>query len=368
MFIYLLLLLYIYIIGYIFLYRFKSNEKSKLYFLFLAFGAMTLILGFRGNRVGEDTDMYLRIAEIAKHKTWKSVIESFPNMTWSIDQWGYHSEISTFFFILVKLIVGLFGSSQAVLFVCSLVICTGFACFIYQNTNRVFLATYVFVCDSIFMMSFNGMRQCLAMAIGLQAYTEIKEKKYVNALIYIAIATLFHSVSIVYLLFFPIMIYKNKKRELMMVIATALAFPILLIYIQTLVAMFSPYLASYFSTSFWEASLGGTVFLFFFIILSSVYSFLFIKREILAEQFDVLFFVILQLTLEIAGIKATMISRLALYFRAFLILFFPLIEERFFKKNNRRLYIVLLFMLITMEYLSYAKSETRLYVPYWMYI
>lgn len=357
--IYIGLLIYIFAIGYLFRYKYKNRK----YFLTLAFAAMALVVGLRGKNVGEDTNMYLNIATAAKRMSWSQILAGFPNTTWSYDQWGFPNKINTPFLLFNKLVVSIFQNPQWVLFWCAVITCVGFAKFIYDNTYQVFSATLVFMCDSIFMMSFNLMRQCFVMAIALQAYKCYLDKKYIKGSIYILIAALIHNTALIYLLMIPLLIIKDKKKEIKYILLIAVLSPILLQYLQQLVARFSPYYAGYFQQSFWSGSLGGTLLLWLFIIVFGAYSYVFIKKKADNEQYLLIALIIIYLSLEIASLRATMVSRLALYYRAFLILYFPSIYERLGK--DRKIFRVLLYVLLVFEFMSYARSGTRVYSFFW---
>ena len=73
------------------------------YFLIMAFFGMTILLGLRGATVGEDTAMYLRIAESAYRKSWSQILSSFPSVEWNVISYGsfgsYSEKIETFYMI-----------------------------------------------------------------------------------------------------------------------------------------------------------------------------------------------------------------------------------------------------------------------------
>lgn len=48
--------------------------------------------------------------------------------------------------------------------------------FVYENAHEhIFMGTYIYLCESLYMNSFNAMRQVLALAIAVQAYTVLKK-------------------------------------------------------------------------------------------------------------------------------------------------------------------------------------------------
>ncbi|MGV2804703.1 hypothetical protein GNF85_13655 [Clostridium perfringens] len=353
MLIYILLLIYIFFIGYIF----RIKIKNRKYFLVLAFLVMALIVGLRSASVGEDTLMYIDVAKASKHLSWNEILLGFPKSAWSINEYGFSNKIDTLFLLLNKFIMMIFNEPHIVIIICSILTNALFAKFIYDNTDSVFLATLVYLCDSIFMMSFNGMRQCLAISLAIQSHKKFKEKQILKGIFWIILGGLVHQSALIYLLFIPLWFIKNKKKSLKYILILAIALPNIITFIEKIVSIFSPYYASYLTTSFWSVSLGGTLLLWLFIIIIIIYLLLINFRN--DELYILIYYLLFYLSFEIIGIKFTTISRVALFFRTYLILFIPLAEK--YMGKNKIYFNLAILILFILEFISYASSPARLY-------
>ncbi|TPG01903.1 EpsG family protein, partial [Clostridium perfringens] len=353
MLIYILLLIYIFFIGYIF----RTKIKNRKYFLVLAFSVMALVVGLRAAGVGEDTSMYIDVARASEHLSWKQIFLEFPKSTWSINEYGFNNKMDTLFLLINKVIMTIFNQPHMVIILCSILTNALFAKFIYDNTDKVFLATIVYLCDYIFMMSFNGMRQCLAISIAIQSHKKFKEKEMLKGVLYIILGGLIHQSALIYLLFIPFWFIKNKRNFLKYIIIVAILLPNMITFIQKIVMIFSPYYASYLTTSYWNASLGGTLLLWLFIIILIIYLLLIKVNN--DELYILIYYLLFYLSFEIIGIKFTAISRVALFFRTYLILFIPL-SSKYMNKNKIYFYLAV-FILFIFEFISYASSPARAY-------
>ena len=175
----------------------RSNYKAK-YFVLFSFFLMTIVLGLRGATVGEDTKMYLNIAERATNISWEEVFSSFPTSQWRYISYGglsgFSERTETVYLAYCKLIMLIFHNPQAVLLITAAITNALFAKFILDNITvkqDAILAVYIYMCDAMFMNSFNTMRQILAISIAVQSIELIKKeedikpehiKDYVNVL------------------------------------------------------------------------------------------------------------------------------------------------------------------------------------------
>lgn len=158
----------------------RSNYKAK-YFVLFSFFLMTIVLGLRGATVGEDTKMYLNIAERVTDISWKEVFSSFPTSQWRYISYGglsgFSERTETVYLAYCKLIMIIFHNAQAVLLITAAITNALFAKFILDNITvkqDAILAVYIYMCDAMFMNSFNTMRQILAISIAVQSIELIK--------------------------------------------------------------------------------------------------------------------------------------------------------------------------------------------------
>lgn len=354
MYIYILDFLLICIMGILFVY-YKNYRKL---FIFSAFFIIAITLGFRGSSVGEDTKMYLSIAELSQNLSFSEIIREFPKSTWYVDIDGYHHKIETIYLLYNKIIMTLTGQSQLVLLISALISSWGFGRFIYDNSSDIFLSTYAFLCESFFMFSFNGMRQILAISIAINSYTCVKNNNYKKALLLILISSLFHQSSLIYLLMFVLYKIKNKQKAIKYVFITSIILTQISPMLYSIVMKFSPYYAGYLKNSYWEASVNGIIILWIIELLMIV--FIYFNKLSNVDDYMIISCTILYLAIEIIGLKFTVISRLGLYFRVFILLLFARFKK-YFKKKDRWIYVSFICVILAVLYFKSAGTTYRIY-------
>lgn len=344
------------------------NKKYKLnpkYFMRLSFIAMAFILGFRGISVGEDTRMYISIANAASRMSWRDIFSSFPSVEWNYISYGsfggYSEKVETMYMAYNKLIMSVFHNPQWVLLITAAITSYFMMKFIQNNVeqkNDIYLATYVYMCDSIFMSSFNVMRQILALSIAAQAINEAKNEKYKKAVAWIAVASCFHLSALIFLGVLFVYKLKDKKKYYKWLVVGVCAMPIALPLLTNIVTRVLPKYASYLQTSFWDASAKGTLVLWGIIVVAIL---IMIRNKGSDERaWWLIYIVTIYIGIELIGMRFTVISRVAMYFRIVLPLFFPTMKK-YFTANSRLIYVAGVLIIMTWSFFSYASSPSRLY-------
>lgn len=337
---------------------------NKKIFVFLSFAIMALVLGLRGNDVGEDTNHFIDIFNYSRNVSWKTVFTSGTDTIYNT-VWGIDLSVETGYMLLNK-IVGVFtNNGQWLIFIVAVLTCWLIGKFILDNSTSPFLATYIFMCESLYMQSFNLMRQMLAIAIAIQAYKYIRKENYKKAVTIILIAFLFHKTAALYLILIPMQMIKKPQRAVKYVTLGGVAVSLLLPVIYQLVSRLIPRYANYLVSNYWEVYVGiGTLLLWMIEVMICGYIYL---RKIKSEDKETFIAVactILYLAFEIIGLRLTMFSRIAMIFRIFFIFLFPLFA-RYLSPNSRIWYRCGIMFVVTMSFLSYASASTRLYSFFW---
>ncbi|WP_205456471.1 EpsG family protein [Clostridium botulinum] len=358
MVIYIVLLFLVYIFGVVFL-QIIHNRK---YFLFFSFASMATVLGLRSSSVGEDTQHFLKIFDISKSISWGTIFSGVTETTWSI-QWGIDQKIENGYMTLNKVLHIFTDKGQWLLIVMAILTCWLVARFIYKNIpEHVFLATQIFLCESLYMNSFNLMRQILAISIGINAYSCIKDKKYIRALFIFLSAFMFHKSSLVLLIMIPLCLVKNNQKMIKYALISGFSISILMPKIASVISMLIPRYSSYFNVNYWQANINGTIIL--WVIEIGICLFMYIKKVKNKDTFMGVTCTILYLTFEIIGFNLSIFSRIALYFRVFLMILFSSFVN-YISPKKRILYYILILLLITVAYMSYASSDARVYTFFW---
>ena len=88
--------------------------------------------------------------------------------------------------------------------------------------------------------------------------------------------------------------------------------------------------------------------------------FMYFKKVKNTDDYMMVIYTILYLSVELIGLKYTAISRVALYFRVFNLLLFARFKETF-KKKDQIIYILVIFVLLGILYFKTAGTDVRLY-------
>jgi len=343
-----------------------SKKLSKKAFLIICFFLMSLVLGLRGENVGEDTAHYVEVFEKITNISWKTLLTSGTDVVYET-VWNVDRSMEVGYLLLNKIIRIFTDNAQWLLIIVAFITCYFMAKFVYDNCKDVFFPTYIIFCESFYMQSFNLARQALAISIGLQAYTLLKKNnKYsiINALITIFIAFLFHKSAIVLLLLIPIWLIKDNRKWLKLILIGSVFLPIFVIFLSKIILIAIPRYAGYFENNYWEASVGGIIILWIIEIFMIIYIFNKYKNNDGKEVFITTVFTAIYLSLEFVGLKFTVFTRITLYFRIFLIFLFPYFTK-YIRPNSRLLYRIGIIGLLSIFFIRYANTPARLYYFFW---
>lgn len=349
-----------------------SPKKEKVIFLIITFSVMAVVSGLRGSLVGEDTRTYLSIFEQCKTMPWKDILNGDSQKIYMfVSQQGYlgYGEIEIGFVIFNKIVAYIWDNPQITIICTSAITCFGFAYFIYKNSDNVFLATFLFLTEGIYLHSFNGVRQYMAIAIGINAYNAIKEKHYWKALLIIVLASAFHNSALIFLIFFVVANIKHAKSNFVLC-AFALTIAVMFYkpFLQMVAAVFPQYEA-YTTNNFWGSNVGFTSLLWIMeivicILIAFRYNW---KSENIDEKndvFNITFFSLLYITIELISMNVSAFSRVSLYFRPFIVLLFPKFEK-LLQGKAIGWYRAILCGLFLLVFSRYASEPSRLYTFFW---
>jgi len=355
--IYILLFSLICIFGYVFLLKCKDKKA----FVVCSFFAMSLVLGLRGETVGEDTLHYLEVFDALSDLSWKTILTSGIHVVWDPI---WNQKVELFYAILSKLISCFTGNGHVLIFVVSSLTCLLWGRFIYKNVySHVFVATLFILCDSFFMGAFNAARQLLALAIIVNAYEFLASKEYGKILLISLTAFMVHNSAIVILLLYGLCTIGNRKSGVLLtcaaVVAVVLGFPLII----RIVSVVLPRYSVYFEVNYWAPnSLRGTLILWAVEIVISLCIFaLGIKDQ---EEYSGIIGLLLYIAVELMGQRVVALGRLSYYFRFFTVMLFPSFIKRLVEESKLIFYFALI-TLFVMEYLSYAGTPFRTYSFLW---
>lgn len=331
-------------------YKFRAE-----YFVWFAFALMAAVLALRGPYVGEDTAMYLEIGERVAGIPWQEIFTNIPTM-----EWKPNNSMETGYLIYCKLIMLFFREPQWVLAITAILTSALTAKFIldYTRNEDAVFATYIYMCDSLFMNSFNVMRQILALSIAAQSLQQIKRKNHIGAAAWLLLAVCLHKSALLFLLADVLYELKRKKKRYILFVTGSACLPVMMPLIIKIASLISSKYANYLTSGFWGSQLRGTLLMWAAIIVVIVI--IFVARR--SDEFDwyLVYMATAYIAIELIGVRLTLVSRAAIYFRIFLVFLFPA-AKKYFDTEARFFYIAAVLVMMTFSYFSYASSPARVY-------
>lgn len=162
---------------------------------------LTLLSGMRSQNVGFDTYNYLNIYEIDGMMTFNNLFSYYQ---------GFNGEIG--FHLLNKILWMVGISSSFYLMIIAAIYSFSISRFIYKESISIEISYIALFTFNFFQFSMTGLRQAIAISIVLFALLHISEKKYINAIIAILIASQFHFSSLICLFFIPLKHFITSKK------------------------------------------------------------------------------------------------------------------------------------------------------------
>lgn len=207
----------------IFLIGFLLKKKLKLKrirkkFIFFAFFQMFLIQALRSPDVGTDTMYYITVYENFLSSEYYAFL---------------YTHYEPGFAALYQLLTHFGLNSQILLAVISAATMTGFAVFVYKNSEDPHMSILLFAC-MFFPNSLNICRQYLAASIAINALPLIIDKKYIKAIILVSVASLFHLTAWFMLVPLVLILVKNWNKMRTALLLSTMVFFVFGDYIVTI--------------------------------------------------------------------------------------------------------------------------------------
>lgn len=215
--------MYVLLIALIYISKIVSNaiprlsaSKRKAWFIAVSFFFLFFLVAFRDSSVGTDIGNYLTKFTLIRNHSWGYVLTHF------------YTERVEIGFALLNKFLGLFTRQPQTIIVASAALfCAGSARFIYRYLDNSLTAVILFTCCGLYMYSFNITRQMIAVALLVNAWGLLTEKKYRLSLTLFAVSMLFHVMSFVFVLVYIFYTLRHNKRAVTITVSVG-AFLVLL--------------------------------------------------------------------------------------------------------------------------------------------
>src|SRR5699024_2887359 len=149
--------------------------KGKVLYLIYALIPFFLISAIRDKPVGTDVENYLRGYRGIREVKFKNIFE--------LERWEYG------YVILNKISSYITDYEQMILISTSLIVFIGTFYFIYKNSSNIYLSVYLYLTLYLYLISFNIIRQAIAMSILIMGFHFIRERKFFGYLFTVIIAS-----------------------------------------------------------------------------------------------------------------------------------------------------------------------------------
>ena len=187
--------------------RFANSEKkisADNIVLPLFFFAFLMLLSFRSETLGRDLFSYKYIFNIIGQGRLFSNIAGITEPIFQLYNWFIYNFITKNYQLFVSL--------TAVITVLPIA-------WVYnQDKSHGYMKSAIFVNMSTFAMLFSGIRQGLAMAVGMLAYWAIKNNKRLIYIVLVLVAICMHHSGFMLIFLWPLYRYRFKKKDLIWLI------------------------------------------------------------------------------------------------------------------------------------------------------
>ncbi len=266
------------------------------------------LLAFRGIQCGYDTKQYLRLFN---EYSQKNILQLFSRYD---HEFGYK---------LLNRLVGVVTKEYRVLLVITSAICVFPLWYFYRReSDNQLLTIALFMTVAPYMMYFSGIRQAIAISLGIPVWYAAKSKKPVRFVALVLLAMQFHSSAFVLLLLYPLYHLNITTKWLWFVIPCMLA--VFVFRDAVFQLLFSLLWQEYHTTS----ATGATNIL-ILLVLFGVYSYIIPDdKEMDRDTIAMRNILLLSIVIQIFAMLHPLSMRINYYFLIFIPLLIPRIAKR----------------------------------------
>ena len=183
-------------------YNYIVHKRNRMT-IRLFFWGLFILLALRDITVGKDLSVY----EVIYRRCHVTSFENLPNMQWEFGYTVYNKIVSIVvndfrWFLIITAAITLIPIYK-----------------LYSKENKYsFLLIVLFINMPCFLMIFSGLRQAIAISIGIIVYMSLENKKYILSVLLIALAISFHVSAFVLILLYPMFFFEIKTKHLLYIV------------------------------------------------------------------------------------------------------------------------------------------------------
>lgn len=310
------------------------------------------LLAFRGIQCGVDTKQYLRIYQ---EYSVQSISQLLSN---------YRYE---FGFKLLNRIVGVVANDYQVMLIVTAVICVWPIWYFYKReSENQLLSIALFLTVAPYTMFFSGIRQAMAMALGIPAWYAAKNKKLGLFLLTVFLALQFHTSAFVLLLLLPLYHAKITPKWLWFVVPCMIG---VFIFRTTIFGFLITFLWKEYS----EATATGATSILILLIIFGLYAYILTDEEKMdKDTIAMRNILLLSIVIQIFAMLHPLSMRMNYYFLIFVPILIPKLANRSKKQYTQiaRLSVIVMTTYFMYYYINNVITDNDAlnifpYIPFW---
>jgi len=355
MIIYILMFMYLALLAFLSFY-FEERKREINFLIFPTFMFFLLFDGLRKSSVGGDLNVYISIFEQNSLR--------LPELSKI-----FKSRFELGYVFTNQLIRSMTENYSLLLFVFAFLTLWIWFYVLEKYSKNVYMSLIIYLSSlGMFLYSLSNIRQGLAVAFGFLGFYFLAEEKKIRGILFVLLASLFHTSGIVCILFIFIRKIKlSAKYYPTIFIGFVALFPFVKLISIALIKSFPQYNSYLESSWFLDSNKWAPI------LLTILYGFVFIVGEIILSkqtltkvEESIRTFFLVYLVLTAMTLQTSLIGRFAHYFSPFVALYVPMVVSKVANRKIRWIlfYGIILVYLMMLLVLIYYKPDWYHVVPY----
>lgn len=167
----------------------RMTQKKKNWPILLFFAIYAFLLACRDITVGLDTTQYSVLFERSAVTTWETIFSTIHQ------EGGY--------MVLNKVITSLQGDFRVFLIVVAVITAIPLAKLYFDESDNSMVSIALFLVLPVYLMNFSGIRQGLAISMGVWAFYMVKKKRLIPFILIVLLAMSFHTSAFILFPMYP---------------------------------------------------------------------------------------------------------------------------------------------------------------------
>lgn len=324
----------------------QSERKITVVFFILFF----IILALRRKDIGIDLSNYEVYFK-------RSAVLNYKALT--------HLDIEYGYLVLNKFISNINNNFQFYLGVVAFITVLPLGILYYKESENALVSIGIFINLSVFNMLFSGLRQSIAIGIGVFAFYCAKNKKKLKFLLCVFLAVLFHRSAVILLILYPVYNIKISKNKIFII---TFLMGILFIFKEMIFSFLLKYIGEVYDERYGSVTNTGAYSILILFIIFCVYSFLMIDIESESELNGLRNILVLATCLQIFASLNSVAMRFNYYFIPYIPILISKISNHCDEDDKKIAdianYVMIVFFFFYFFYMAYTGDDILRIFPY----